>query len=152
MDKKQYIEKTDEAWNIVHAKLERDGLIEKQHFHYAGYTFLKWSVVSAAVLACAILSVVYLTRGMREPQMLSQSNDGINSTLVKTLEDGSVVYLEGTASIRYPVHFLPNKRKVILQGNATFDVAKNKACPFVIDTKYVTVEVVGTSFNIRNEK
>ena len=149
MNRNLYNEKTDEAWNKVYAKLERDGLIEQRHQLPAVSAFIKWGIACAAVLLCIIISAVYIT-SMRTPQMLTQSNDEANSTLVKMLEDGSVVYLAGNSSLQYPVHFTKNKRSVILHGNALFDVAKNKARPFFIDTKYATIEVVGTSFNIKS--
>ncbi len=149
MNRNLYNEKTDEAWNKVYAKLERNGLIEQQHQHHAVGAFMKWGIACAAVLLCIIISAVYITN-MRTPQMLTQRNDEASSTLVKTLEDGSVVYLAGNSSLQYPVHFQENKRNVILHGNALFDVAKNKARPFFIDTKYTTIEVVGTSFNIKS--
>ena len=149
MNRNLYNEKTDEAWNKVYTKLERNGLIEQQHQRHAVGAFMKWGIACAAVLLCIIISAVYITN-MHTPQMLTQRNDEANSTLVKTLEDGSVVYLAGNSSLQYPVHFQENKRNVILHGNALFDVAKNKTRPFFIDTKYATIEVVGTSFNIKS--
>ena len=45
-------------------------------------------------------------------------------------------------SIRYPEHFVSDKREVSLQGDAFFDVAKKQKQPFWIDTKEVKIEVL----------
>jgi ferric-dicitrate binding protein FerR (iron transport regulator) len=114
---------------------------------------LRWRVIIAAasVLVCVVLSAVYFVKGNRsETQLLTQRNDEGIASLVKTLEDGSVVYLAGKSSLQYPIHFSSDKREVLLQGNAYFDVARNKARPFVIKTKKVLIEVLGTAFNVRS--
>ena len=55
--------------------------------------------------------------------MLTEENRE-KPTLVKTLEDGSVVYLAQESTLKYPEHFAEDKREVNLQGEAFFDVAK----------------------------
>ncbi|EWH13181.1 anti-FecI sigma factor FecR [Cellulophaga geojensis KL-A] len=65
------------------------------------------------------------------------------------LSDGTIVFLNAGSSLRYPVAFnKPNNRKVYLQGEAYFDVAKNKKKPFFVETEKVNVTVLGTKFNV----
>ncbi len=65
------------------------------------------------------------------------------------LPDGSLVWLNAASSLKYPVSFNGNKeRKVELNGEAYFEVAKNKAQPFLVTTNKQTVKVLGTHFNI----
>ncbi len=66
-----------------------------------------------------------------------------------TLPDGTKVWLNASSSITYPVSFTGDRREVTIQGEAYFEVAKNKQKPFIvnIDGKS-SVEVLGTSFNI----
>jgi len=65
-----------------------------------------------------------------------------------TLSDGSLVFLNAGSSIKFPVKFIPGKeRKVYLTGEAFFDVSKNKD-PFIVNTKNIDVEVLGTQFNV----
>lgn len=73
-------------------------------------------------------------------------------TLVKTLEDGSVVYLAQESTLKYPEHFAEDKREVNLQGEAFFDVAKKPEQAFTIETARVRVEVLGTAFNVRSNE
>jgi len=64
------------------------------------------------------------------------------------LADGTTVWLDALSSIRYPAVFEGNERDVELQGEAYFEVAKNKAMPFHVISNGQTVEVLGTHFNI----
>ncbi|MDR6763681.1 type II secretory pathway component GspD/PulD (secretin) [Flavobacterium sp. 2755] len=65
------------------------------------------------------------------------------------LSDGTVVHLNAGTSLKYPVQFLKNQsRQVYLTGEAYFEVAKDKAHPFTVNTQEVNVEVLGTKFNV----
>lgn len=63
------------------------------------------------------------------------------------LSDGSVVHLNAMSSLRFPVNFAGDKREVELQGEAYFEVKKGTK-PFVVKTKEMSVEVLGTVFNV----
>lgn len=150
IDKKQ--KKTDQAWKRLYDRLNNDGLISaKPPRTVFRPTLLTWGVSTAAVLAlCFYFSISFFTSGKNflRPDLLTRQNKE-ESSLVTTLEDGSIVYLAGDATIQYPKHFAPEKREVSLQGNALFDIAGNRARPFLIETEKVKVEVMGTAFNIR---
>ncbi|GAB3573948.1 FecR family protein [Spirosoma luteolum] len=66
-----------------------------------------------------------------------------------SLADGSVVWLYPGSTLRYPVRFAPNRREVILTGEAFFEVHKNPRQPFYVKTSQLTARVVGTSFLVR---
>ncbi len=75
-----------------------------------------------------------------------------------TLSDGSKVWLNAASSIRFPVVFIGNERKVEITGEAYFEVApqllnKEKKMPFIVKHqattgKGVEIEVLGTHFNV----
>ena len=69
--------------------------------------------------------------------------------LVVLLEDGTRVWLNADSKLVYPEKFARNKREVTLVGEAYFRVAKDKARPFIIHTRSMTTEVLGTEFNLR---
>ncbi|HEY4326490.1 MAG TPA: FecR domain-containing protein [Mucilaginibacter sp.] len=64
------------------------------------------------------------------------------------LSDGTRVWLNSASSIKYPVEFTGNERKVELTGEAYFEVAHNAKKPFKVISRGQTVEVLGTHFNI----
>lgn len=65
-----------------------------------------------------------------------------------TLNDGTKVWLNAASSIRFPVVFNGNQRRVEITGEVYFEVAKNKAKPFIVDANNSSVEVLGTHFNV----
>lgn len=64
------------------------------------------------------------------------------------LEDGTKVWLNAASSLEYPVAFNGADRTVRLTGEAYFEVAKNAAKPFFVQVNGMTVQVLGTNFNI----
>ncbi|RPH29030.1 MAG: DUF4974 domain-containing protein [Bacteroidales bacterium] len=66
------------------------------------------------------------------------------------LSDGTAVYLNSESKLYYPEVFKGNQRKVKLAGEAFFEVAKNKTLPFIVEVDGKEIQVLGTSFNVRN--
>ncbi|MEZ0183792.1 FecR family protein [Flavobacterium oncorhynchi] len=70
-----------------------------------------------------------------------------------TLSDGTLVNMNAGSSLKYPVQFINgHNREVALDGEAFFDVAKDKAHPFIVKTRGVNVKVLGTKFNVSSYK
>ena len=67
-----------------------------------------------------------------------------------TLADGTMVYLNSSTRLKYPVIFDGKERKVYLSGEAYFEVAKDAEKPFLVEVGGVEVKVYGTSFNINS--
>ncbi len=65
------------------------------------------------------------------------------------LPDGTKVWLNSASKLTFPSSFSSHEnRKVELNGEAYFEVAKDKTRPFLVKTKMQDVEVLGTHFNI----
>jgi len=65
------------------------------------------------------------------------------------LPDGTRVWLNSVSSLSFPTAFTGKERRVLLMGEAYFEVAKNKDMPFIVDVAgKQEVEVLGTHFNI----
>jgi len=65
-----------------------------------------------------------------------------------TLSDGTNVWLNAASSIKYPVVFAGNERRVEITGEAYFEVEHIAAKPFRVVCNGQTVEDLGTHFNI----
>ena len=65
------------------------------------------------------------------------------------LPDGSKVWLNAYSTLKYPVSFEGLKeRRIVLSGEAYFEVAKDARKPFLVSTQKQTMKVLGTRFNI----
>ena len=73
---------------------------------------------------------------------------GKRSTLL--MSDGTKVWLNAGSKLIFPQKFSGKNRKVFLQGEAYFDVFKNKGSPFIVSSDNLNVTVHGTQFDVKN--
>jgi ferric-dicitrate binding protein FerR (iron transport regulator) len=66
--------------------------------------------------------------------------------------DGSKVWLNSGSRLIYPPVFKGENREVFLEGEAYFEVAKNKNKPFIVRTSDFRIKVLGTRFNVQAYK
>lgn len=66
-----------------------------------------------------------------------------------TLPDGSQVWLNAQSNLQYNKWEEGKPREVMLNGEAFFDIAQQANRPFIIHTKAVDIQVLGTSFNVK---
>lgn len=86
--------------------------------------------------------------GANKMNTLSTSN---GETYKLRLPDGTFVWLNAASSLTYSSKLIENgKRTVSLTGEAYFEVAKDRAHPFIVTTRTQNVEVLGTHFNINS--
>lgn len=64
------------------------------------------------------------------------------------LSDGTKVWLDAASTITFPTVFNGKSRLVKITGQAYFEVAHNAAQPFKVSVRDLTVEDIGTQFNI----
>ncbi|WP_316809696.1 FecR family protein [Pedobacter heparinus] len=106
---------------------------------------LKIAAVFLVTLCCAVITFNYWNREK------TVKFDTLNTTidkLYKTLDDGTKVCLNRGSSIRFNSNFGADKREIFLEGEAFFDVAKNKEIPLYIHARNLNIEVKGTAFNV----
>lgn len=64
------------------------------------------------------------------------------------LSDGSLIWVNAGSRIIFPNRFAAKKREIYLIGEAYFEVARDQSKPFLVKTSTVTIQVLGTSFNV----
>lgn len=64
------------------------------------------------------------------------------------LPDGTKVSLNSGSFIRYPNNFGKESREVYFEGEAYFDVKKDRNKPFIVNTSDIEIKVLGTQFNV----
>jgi ferric-dicitrate binding protein FerR (iron transport regulator) len=65
------------------------------------------------------------------------------------LPDGTDVWLNSASSLTYDDTYNRKKRVVYLQGEAYFEVSKDKVRPFIVKANNIFVEALGTSFDVK---
>ncbi len=74
---------------------------------------------------------------------------GRGSEFYIELSDGTRVWMNADSKLKYPIQFMGNERRVKLEGEAYFEVAKNANIPFIVETAdHMQVRVYGTEFNV----
>jgi ferric-dicitrate binding protein FerR (iron transport regulator) len=106
----------------------------------------------AAISFLLIASTFFLTRTLI---LQSDAHAEMNTLYVPsgqraqlTLHDGTQVWLNAQSILTYPARFSGKQREVSVVGEAYFDVAKDQKKPFVVTTQQLTMEVLGTEFNV----
>jgi len=65
--------------------------------------------------------------------------------------DGSSVFLNAGTTIKFPVKFLKGQpREVFLNGEAFFDIVKDKKHAFIVQSNRLRTKVYGTKFNVNS--
>jgi ferric-dicitrate binding protein FerR (iron transport regulator) len=110
-----------------------------------------WPKVAAILITASIIAGVSYWSGKQsnsvDKQLFVVTTD-VGETTSITLPDGSKVKLNSKSKLTYGTDFNNDNRTLKLQGEAFFDVAKNKKLPFVVNTSYLNVTALGTRFNV----
>lgn len=81
------------------------------------------------------------------PSFVLRENRAGQKTKI-SLPDGTIAYLNSSSSIKFLNGFIGNERRVVLEGEAFFEVAKDKSKPFIVESRTVETIALGTAFNV----
>jgi hypothetical protein len=122
--------------------------------------FSKW-MVAASILTLAGLAAFFLYLNGRTdkrqsfrafiPPQAKVRTSNADATQLIVLEDGTKVSLMPNSKLYYAPVFAADKREVVLEGEAFFEVAKNPARPFLVYYNNIVTRVLGTSFRINTD-
>lgn len=95
--------------------------------------------------------LVYQVDARSDKNQINTLSTSKGETYQLRLPDGTRVWLNAASSLTYASTLtVAGKRNVELNGEAYFEVAKDKTHPFVVKTKGQEVEVLGTHFNVNS--
>ncbi len=127
------------------------------------YRWLAVAASVAVVCASAAIWAIYIKKqavdGLARQKGISQhiSNGWVYVQTQKGITDkiklteGSLITVDASSTLRYPVKFANHKRPIYLdEGEALFEVAKDKTSPFTVYTPKFATTALGTAFNIRS--
>lgn len=136
---------TGKAWLKIQERIKSEYYTDQSHSAFIPN--LSYFAVAATVMVMVALSLSVWF--YYNPKTITLANITQSSTIIRTLPDGTQIFLGGNTILEYPVRFARKTRTVKLNGEAYFDVAKNGSKPFIIKTSHADVKVVGTSFNLK---
>ena len=141
---------TDFAWGKLHGRLEREGLLPEKQAGTRPQAFPAWMKWAAGfLLLIAAGSIFYFFSSKEEAvKLFATTNEMTDQTLVKFLDDGSVIYLAANTTLECPQAFPNKERRVKMAGQAYFEVRHDPDKPFRVDLDHALIEVLGTSFNV----
>jgi ferric-dicitrate binding protein FerR (iron transport regulator) len=112
----------------------------------------RYYAAAAVVLALLIAGYRFATHpfvtGEKEPVVHNRLITASGSKGKFVLPDGSVVWLNAGSMLTYPETFGETERRVQLDGEGYFEVAGNRARPFIVRSGNLEVKALGTAFDI----
>ncbi len=110
----------------------------------------KYIAVASTVLLLIIGGAMIFNTVNNSTPILVESTSQAGSITRFTLSDGTVVALNASSSISYPLIFNGKTREVRLNGEAYFEVVKETERPFIVETNHMKINVLGTHFNVKS--
>ena len=108
---------------------------------------------AVAMFAAAITSTVFIFSSREYDDRITSyvGGDGLEADVV-VLPDGTRVSLGTRTSFSYDSRYGKSERIVQLEGEAYFEVTKNRHKPFTVQSDAMRVRVLGTTFNFKSDK
>lgn len=131
-------------------KIQLDSGFQKKLISLKKHYILRVAASIAVLLTVgSLLLIHYMNQGKSEDVAFHSLKVPKGSRAFLTLEDGTKIWLNAESELKYPKAFSKTERKVILSGEAYFDVTKSKQRPFVVMTRDIKIDVLGTAFNVK---
>ena len=131
-------------------------LVDKKELFQKENAPLLYKLINYTVKIAAVVLLVVVSVTIYKYQELVKKSEVLQTILVPAgqriniiLPDSTFVCLNSNTKFSYPSVFATNNRKVKLDGEAYFEVARNHEKPFMVKSTAMDVRVLGTSFNIK---
>lgn len=149
----EYAPDVDAGWSKVSQSMDqvtsiREAAFEPQIRQVSLTTFIL-RIAAVLLIGTTVVWTAYeISREAQPGTVWTAKATGGGQRSEIQLADGSTIYLNKNSQLDYPESF-GAIREVRLQGEAYFDIAQNPEKPFIISTAGTSIQVVGTSFNIK---
>ena len=142
---------TDVAWNNLSDKIQKPeqptGIFNIQDYPKKQRNIKTWLSIAASIVLLISVGGIYefFTPTSGQDTYITDS-----TPQQFQFSDGSLVELNSNSVITIGEAYNDNTREVFLEGEAFFDIAKDKQRPFIIHTNAINVLVTGTSFYVKS--
>lgn len=129
----------------------KEHIMQRFSGHEEKIGLMVWMYRIAAILTLPIMLGIgwYLGSNNSNSESLCEVTAPKGQISKCVLADGTLIWLNAGTTIKYDPSLKGNFREVKLDGEAYFKVFKNKHKPFVVQTKYARIKVLGTVFNLK---
>lgn len=140
-------EEVDQEFSQIRKKISAKAPLYKRLSPY-----MRYAAAVLVFIAGTMAWYKYSNRPVENQQVaiaMSSKTTQIGEKVKITLSDGTVIYLAGNSTLRWPDNFVRGQhRKVYLDGEAFFQVKSDSLSPFIVHSGNLQTRVLGTSFNI----
>jgi len=136
------------AWQKINRKITTSPKIHPAKF---GFENIRTTAAAVAILLIGF-SALWMTNRAHYNQILCQQTEIVSPSGQKSkivLPDSSVVWLNSGSSLKYKGNFNRKEREVVLEGEAYFEVAKNKSKKFRVKTRNSLRRCLRNSFQCK---
>jgi transmembrane sensor len=128
----------DDQWKELKLAMEKE-----RSFSFSGM----WMKIAAGVVL--LVGLTYVFKKVTQPdEILIAATDGVTTFY---LPDSTRVWLNANSSFSYAENYADGNRNTRLVGEAYFQVKRDTIHPFQIKIREATVQVMGTSFNLKED-
>jgi len=117
---------------------------------------IKAAVAAIICISMVTAAIIYQTHTLDEANsaeiVYRTISTGDEQHRIITLSDGSQIRLNSNSTIEVPETFLPDKRHIVLNGEAWFKIAPDPLKPFSVQANQATIHVLGTEFNVKMDE
>src|ERR1035437_7245902 len=135
----------------IEVEAETTELVSKHRWKFSLSTFLRYAAIFkfAAAITWFLKPTTASDLSANKAHFFNIKVAYGSKTTIE-LPDSSVVVLNSGSTLSYPDKFETASRTVKLTGEAFFEVKRNSRRPFYVQTKDVTIKVLGTKFNVKS--
>lgn len=143
---------TEAMWQQFLSRVDKPRVLDSGYRRRA----FRW-VAASLLLLCSVSLTVLLwhrptqaTTSIDSPVAVTHTTvDCANSAMTTiVLPDSSRVTINKGSTLTYASDFGKQERRVVLEGEAYFEVAKDATCPFIVKADGCEIWVTGTCFNV----
>jgi len=147
-----------EQWDTTAEKM--NPIVQKQIFENIKekttqkrtFKWKQWAVIAASFLLIITTSLSgYLLYEGQNKNLIGDMKvvvqKGQKASAI--LPDGSCVWINSGSTLTYGSQYNQKERIIHLEGEAYFEVAKNKNAPFIVESHGFSVKALGTAFDVK---
>lgn len=139
----------EEIWERLQSDLDRSEarLPEKRRWLSVAYRAAAAVLLPVCLGMAAWLGLNHADNKASQPPFVVAVDCGQKASL--TLPDGTKVWLNSATRLSYGAEYNTSERRVCLDGEAYFEVAKDKEKRFVVCCDDLEIEALGTAFDVK---